>query len=243
MVMLSSKEKDQIKRIQELLVADLKDSTQEDFFISFKQLENELLLKNRTGFEKILDLIKENSNNKITWKLKKEVFSLKGGASALEGVTTPSRAIEKEVGVHIHISDNTQIRNYFKLILDNKADQDLKHKIHSEDNSEEIVLKSYGVRIKGNMIIRNKKSTKVFNPTEKKLIYLLYYKHLNNPDECIALETLRGQLGRNGTYIKNSITSIHRIIAKTISNHKPMKILFIKNEPTRGYHLNPRLLI
>ena len=110
--------------------------------------------------------------------------------------------------------------------------------------NEEIILKTIDVKIAGNRIARkDSQNKKAFNPAEKELIYFLYFQFKNNADECFTLETLEKELNYPREYLKNRITNIHKIIGKTISKDKPIKITLIKHELGRGYHLNSKLFI
>ena len=99
------------------------------------------------------------------------------------------------------------------------------------------------MKITGNSISKgSEKSKKAFNPTERQLIYSLYFKFQNNNNECFKIKQLAEELEKSEGNLKNSITNIHKTIGKTVSKDTPPTVLFIKNEPKRGYHLNSKLL-
>ncbi|MFA5778193.1 MAG: hypothetical protein WC870_01750 [Candidatus Paceibacterota bacterium] len=115
-----------------------------------------------------------------------------------------------------------------------------------DNSSEEIYLKTLGIKIKGDCIAKGTMNLKkVFNPTEKALIYFLFFRFLKNKDECFTIDSLAKELKKSEAYIKNSLTNIYKIIRKTMSqaNTSIKWEPLIKNEPRRGYHLNPRLFI
>ena len=132
------------------------------------------------------------------------------------------------------------LKEFLKKVDKNKVNN---YSNHSNTN-EEIILKTIDVKITGNRIARkDSQNKKAFNPAEKELIYFLYFKFKNNADECFTLEILEKELDYPKEYLKNRITNIHKVIGKTISKDKPIKITFIKHELGRGYHLNPQLFI
>jgi hypothetical protein len=146
-------------------------------------------------------------------------------------------------------------RNDFQLLgiiytaVLNEIDIETNSKLTENSNNysystEEINLKTYGIQIKGNFISRKGiKDKKIFDPTEHKLIYFLYFKYKNNKDECFDIKTLEKELGNPKGTLKNSITNIHRKIRGILSEDKKIQIQLIKNEHNRGYHLNPKILI
>lgn len=135
------------------------------------------------------------------------------------------------------------------LIEDLNLDKITKEKteIKGIDNSsEEIYLKTLGIKIKGDCIAKGTMNLKkVFNPTEKALIYFLFFRFLKNKDECFTTASLAKELKKSEGYIKNSLTDIYKIIRKTMSqvNTSIKWEPLIKNESRRGYHLNPRLFL
>jgi len=112
------------------------------------------------------------------------------------------------------------------------------------NTNEEITLRTYGIKINGDCISKGElKNKKVFNAAEKALIYFLYFKFRNNKEECFKMEALEKEINYPKGYLKNRITNIHKILGKAVSKDRPVKITFIKNEPRRGYHLNPKLFV
>lgn len=110
------------------------------------------------------------------------------------------------------------------------------------DANESISLKTLGITIKGNYITKGSKKEKI-NPTDKAIIYFLYYKSLNNLDECSSLSDLSKakEIEKSERYIKNRITNINCIIPKIINSKLKLRIgKFIKNERGRGYRLSPK---
>lgn len=119
-----------------------------------------------------------------------------------------------------------------------------KSKKYSNAN-EDILLKTLGIKIKGNYVLRGEEKREV-NPTDKALIYFLYFKSIKNADECFSLKDLSKakEIKQSERYIKNRITYINQTVKKIISQSLKLKISrFIKNESRRGYHLNPKILL
>lgn len=140
---------------------------------------------------------------------------------------------------------NTKIKKLINKINDTTRNAKEEERKKYYDANEDIFLKTLGIKIKGNYIIRGQDKKKI-NPTDKSLIYFLYFK-LKNADECFSLKDLSEteEIKRSERYIKNRITIINQSIRKIISPIlKKLKIgRFIKNELGRGYHLNPRILL
>lgn len=113
------------------------------------------------------------------------------------------------------------------------------------DANEDILLKLLNIKIKGNYIIRGNDKEEI-NPTDKALIYFLYFKSMKNVDECFSLGDLSKtkEIGQSERYIKNRIADVNKSIRRIIAPNLRVKIgRFIKNERKRGYHLNPRILL
>ena len=84
------------------------------------------------------------------------------------------------------------------------------------------------------------------NNTEKCLVYFLYYKFLNNNEECFSIDRLVLEIkpdgkGKSEGYIKNAITEINKKVKGLVTKNKTNMVPFIKRETNRGYHLNPKL--
>lgn len=124
----------------------------------------------------------------------------------------------------------------------NREEKKGQQKMYS-DNREEIILRTLGIKIKGNCIFVKKlvNNKKVFDPTEEALIYFLYFKFLKNKEECFSIQTLAKELKTSEGHLKNRMTNIHKIIRKTISENRAIRDNLIKNTFGRGYRLNPRL--
>jgi hypothetical protein len=144
-------------------------------------------------------------------------------------------ALEKQMGVLEKIRED--------LITESKIENvDIKGSKYSNAD-EDIPLTSIGIRIKNNLIIRGNKKIKI-NPTDRALIYHLYYKSRSNKEECCSLKDLSEVTGKAEGYIKNRITNINRLIKEIILKGVQSKIVrFIVNgKNKRGYHLNPRII-
>lgn len=113
------------------------------------------------------------------------------------------------------------------------------------DANEDIFLKTLKLKIKGNYILRGEKMEEI-NPTDKALIYFLYFKSIKNADECFSIKDLSvaEEIKQSERYIKNRITVINQSIKRMLYPNLKLKIgRFIKNERGRGYHLNPKILL
>jgi hypothetical protein len=137
------------------------------------------------------------------------------------------------------------------------------------DTSEPIKLPTLGIEIRGGLASKNGKEFKL-NPTDKALVYSLYYRFLKNRDECSQLGKLASEISSDENkspteeYLENRITIINKEIKKlvtgdvtniknkiTVTNNKGVKRLvtrdatnipvLIKHEKRRGYHLNSKL--
>jgi len=158
---------------------------------------------------------------------------------------------EKELEELIYSSENAYIllrKSMEEYILsgdtpESKDKKDINNK-YSEAN-EDILLKTLGLKIKGNYLIRGK-IKKEINSTDKALIYFLFYKSIKNEDECFTADDLSSEKSINKTnrYIKNRISIINKSIKEIITKELYTKIpKFIKTEPKkRGYHLNPKII-
>lgn len=112
------------------------------------------------------------------------------------------------------------------------------------DCIEEINLSIIGVKIEGPLVKKGEKEGKI-NPTDRKIIYFLYYKSLINEEETFTENTLNetGGINRAPDYIRNRITIINNLIRRMISSRANLRIAkFIKKESGRGYRLNPKVM-
>lgn len=112
-----------------------------------------------------------------------------------------------------------------------------------KESVEEIRLKSLGIKIRGDEILRNDILKEKLNLTDQKLLYFLYYRFLDNPDECFKVNKIAQEIKKKAGNIKNRITMINKKIGNIIYPNKNKGIIFIKNESNRGYHLNPTYMI
>ncbi|MBA3733377.1 hypothetical protein H0W91_03305 [Patescibacteria group bacterium] len=115
------------------------------------------------------------------------------------------------------------------------------------DVQEPIKIKTLGIEIRGNYIFKGHKKSRI-NETDRCLIYFLYYKYLENKDECFEPSRLLAELKsekvkKSEGYIKNRIVIINKTIKELIVRGKTNIRSFIKHEQGRGYHLNPKILI
>ena len=109
--------------------------------------------------------------------------------------------------------------------------------------TESIILSTLGVEIVGDRISRGKEKVDL-NPADRALVYFLFYKYRNNPDECFKIGKIAEELKKSEGYIKNRIVYINGGVKKMVPNEKTSVPDFIKNgRSRRGYHLNPRLMI
>ncbi|MCX6757611.1 MAG: hypothetical protein NTZ44_01890 [Candidatus Nomurabacteria bacterium] len=109
--------------------------------------------------------------------------------------------------------------------------------------TEEIDLRTLDIKIQGNYLVYKKKKSQKINNTDKQIIHFLYYKYMKDKDYCFKKEILAKEFATSMGNIKNRISSINNEIKKLIVKGKTSIDDFIKNEPKRGYHLNPRFMI
>lgn len=190
----------------------------EDIRLTFKKLEKDDLLKITDVRGGVMDFVKEKYPNEID---KNMVLNLKHITS---------------------LEDKIFIETTKKFSKYTKKDTELEK--YSNTN-EDIFLKSLGIKIKDNYILRGKEKIEI-NPTDKALIYYLYYKSVKNTDECCSLNDLSKIEGKenNEGYIRNRITFINQSIKNIISKEVRVKIprFIVKGKNKRGYHLNPKIL-
>jgi hypothetical protein len=110
---------------------------------------------------------------------------------------------------------------------------------------ESIQIKSLGIEIRGNYISKGNKKVKM-NPTDKALIYFLYYKFQEGREECFRADVLALEISINGKrkseeYVKNRITHINIEVKRLLTEGKTSIGNLIKYEKLRGYHFNPKL--
>ncbi len=115
--------------------------------------------------------------------------------------------------------------------------------------SEEIIeIRSLGIIICGGQMTKGNKQASL-NSTDQKLVYFLYYRALNNADECFTLARLAEATAVKGKqrtedYISNRIVEVNKKIKNLVISGKSSVPNFIKREPgKRGYHLNPKYLL
>lgn len=147
---------------------------------------------------------------------------------------------------YFNLEDKPIFESYLRLLDGNKIEPKIKDDKKYSEADEDILLKTIGIKIKGDYIIRGNNKTKI-NSTDKALIYYLFYKSVKNEEECFTLKDLAAakEIKKSERYIKNRITEINRSIKKIISNEKNLKIkrFIIKENNKRGYHLNPKILL
>jgi len=110
---------------------------------------------------------------------------------------------------------------------------------------EPIKISSLGVEICGNYIKKGDDKFRL-NNTDRWLIYFLYYKSIENIDECFSLNRLtkemESEMGiKKEVYIRNRISSINKGLKRLIVKGKTNIGDIVKNERGRGYHLNPKV--
>ncbi len=112
-----------------------------------------------------------------------------------------------------------------------------------DESNEDILLKTLGVKIKGDKIIKGTEN-KHINSTDKALIYYLYDKSIINKDECFSIDDLSKakEINKSKRYTQNRITAVNNTVKEILSERKNIKIkLIIKEKNRHGYHLNPKL--
>lgn len=147
---------------------------------------------------------------------------------------------------YFNLEDKLIFEAYLRFLNDDKAENKIKDDKKYSEANEDILLKLLGINIKGDYIIRGKDKAKI-NPTDKAIIYYLFYKSVKNEEECFTLKDLAEakEIKRDEGYIKNRITNINRSIKEIISKDLKLKIkkFIVKEGNKRGYHLNPKILL
>jgi hypothetical protein len=199
--------------------------------------------ENREIFkELILDL----NERKIVAHTEDTIPSLKEMKLSMQTTRTINQMIN---GRCIVIVNKEKFRKYvdqIKKIIDSADATKIKLKGAEKyrNGNEDISLKPLGIIIKGNHILKGDEKKKI-NVTDKALIYFLYYKSLNNSEECVSLKDLSTSIEINKAegYIRNRIIEINKLVRQIISKNVKVRIgKFIKKELGRGYHLNPKIL-
>ena len=106
---------------------------------------------------------------------------------------------------------------YLRYMDGKKAGPKIKEDKKYSEADEDILLTLLGIRIKGDYIIRGKDKAEI-NPTDKDLIYYLFYKSLKNEEECFTLKDLAEakEIKKSERYIKNRITEVNQKVKKII---------------------------
>lgn len=123
----------------------------------------------------------------------------------------------------------------------------IKAKNNEQEIREEIILKNLGLIIKGKYIKKIKTNDKKsLSQTESELIYFLYDKYKQNPNECFKIGDLakifRKEKGEKT--MRNMITSINNKVKKIIGPHKNIKIeRIIIRAKKESYNLNSKIII
>jgi hypothetical protein len=147
---------------------------------------------------------------------------------------------------------SSELEKAEQLVSHQKADQTTEKSQEKiaipkySDVKEPIKLKSLDIEIRGNEMSKGTQKSQL-NPTDRWLVYFLYYKFLANKDECFTLgrfaSEMKAETGeKTEVYIKNRITEINKALRELIVKGKTSIPSFIKHESRRGYHLNPKLL-
>lgn len=131
------------------------------------------------------------------------------------------------------------------LLEDDKSDtEEVKEESKKYSNvNENITLRGLAISIKGDFMLKGAKE-EYLNPVDKALIYFLYYKSLENEDECFTLNDLATEVKMSKGYVKNRITIVNGLIRKIISDKVIVRVgkFIIKGGRGRGYRLNPNFL-
>lgn len=114
--MPKDREIEKIEKIQELFQKRLTEKRTETIFFSFEELDKEPLLVDRTGLEKILNLIHKESSDRISWKYWTEYRMLRGGGSAAHPDDPPGAVLSK-IGIEVHVSDPSRLAQYFDAVF------------------------------------------------------------------------------------------------------------------------------
>jgi hypothetical protein len=199
--------------------------------------------ENREIFkELILDL----NERKIVAHTEDTIPSLKEMKLSMQTTRTINQMINGRCIVIVNKEGFRKYVDQIKKIIDSADATKIKLKGAEKyrNGNEDISLKPLGIIIKGNHILKGDEKKKI-NVTDKALIYFLYYKSLNNSEECVSLKDLSTSIEINKAegYIRNRIIEINKLVRQIISKNVKVRIgKFIKKELGRGYHLNPKIL-
>lgn len=236
-------------------------------FIEIHLLETERLLKPWGSFEKLFNFQKAYNavlNNVNLWsdlnhgkiktkfRLELDVHNLHDTCEMIEDF----KVLLSKNSLSFNHSNNwsirklhiepfqTAVKTVHSYLLREMEENNENKKDNDIDTTEEIKLKTHRIKIKDNSISKGDiKPRKVFNPTDKALIYFLYNEFLKNRERCFSSKLLSEKLKRKEGYIDNRVTKINKIIGKIASEVVSVKIIFIKYEKKySGYHLDYKFL-
>ena len=169
-----------------------------------------------------------------------------GLPSEIEYLIWDTESILLDNAIYIDRKYRPVFEAYLRYLDGDKIETEIKDDKKYSEANEDILLKLLGIKIKGSYIIRGQNKAKI-NPTEKAILYYLFFKSTKNEEECFTLKDLAEakEIQRAERYIKNSITNINQSIKKIISQEKNLKIkrFIVKENNKRGYHLNPKILL
>jgi hypothetical protein len=189
-----------------------------------------------------------NGEIKVKFDMRLEAFNLINICEIIEDL----KIVKDNDRYHINIYRENANKKFKKLNVDIYRNTinvvhsillksiDKKENENNYENSNEIInIKNLDILIKNGEISKRNGSKKTLTKNERKLIYFLYYKYVNNPEECFNLKKISENAKITETSIRNTILSIHKKIKKLMPPEFSKKILFIKNEPKkRGYKFN-----
>ena len=113
--MLTEREIDTINQLKNEIKKRLNETHENSVLFFFYTLPRIPLLKDQMGLEKILDLVKRKSSEKISWR---PIIGQRRGPICASDPEPQLRA-PSQVGVEIHVDDVSKIDEYFDLILKN----------------------------------------------------------------------------------------------------------------------------
>ncbi len=111
--MLTERQTEKIKKVQEELKKGLVKTDKESVFFDYFKLHGIPLLNDQTGFKKILEVIEESSGGKVSWH--EVIGQRRAGVTAAN--PEPELFAPEPVGLEIHVEDPSKVDEYFSSIL------------------------------------------------------------------------------------------------------------------------------
>ncbi len=105
----------EIEKIQNLLQKHFDSSNEESVLLTFQELTDETLLKNKVNVKRIFDIIKNFSGENISFEIETERHHLPDLAGQAD--VYPKLSNPYPIGIKVYISDSTKLKDYFELVF------------------------------------------------------------------------------------------------------------------------------